>query len=593
MAARGPDGSGIWIAADGRLGLGHRRLAIIDLSDAGAQPMRSACGRYIISFNGEIYNYKDLRRRIEARGQVLRTTSDTEVLLELFAHAGAGMLHDLRGMFAFAIWDNEKRSLFLARDANGIKPLYYADDGWTFRFASQVKAILAGGQCDGSTDSGGLAGFFMFGAVPEPLTTIRAIRALPAGTSMIVDSLGPHAPQAFASIPDIFRAAAQGAAGAVPGQEDVREALLDSVRHHLVADVPVGAFLSAGVDSGALVGLMRDAGQNEIRTMTLSFGEYTGTGNDEAPLAARVAGLYNTQHSSEYVTAADLHADFPKILLAMDQPSIDGFNIWFVSKAMRASGIKVAISGLGGDELFGGYPSFQQIPRLTRALALPAHIPMLGRAVRAAANGLNVASRFGFPPKSVSFLEYGRDMFSAYFLRRAVFMPWELPAVMGHEEAAEGLRQLDPVRHIKGTVGPLPHQGYAAIGALESAIYMRNQLLRDADWASMAHGLELRVPLVDCTLQRLVTARLAAANFKPGKADLATAPRTPLPDAVVRRAKTGFTTPVADWLLQASGRPAVTALPGTMSKSKRLALALVGSAGLHCGRLTRLSSALA
>jgi len=183
MAARGPDGMGEWIAEDGRVAFGHRRLAIIDLSDAGAQPMVSADGKLIVTFNGEIYNYRELRAGLEASGHVFRSQSDTEVLLHLYAQKGEAMVHDLRGMFAFAVWDAERRRLFLARDPYGIKPLYYADDGWTFRFASQVKALRAGGKIDRDLEPAGQVGFYLFGSVPEPFTTYREIRSLPAGTT--------------------------------------------------------------------------------------------------------------------------------------------------------------------------------------------------------------------------------------------------------------------------------------------------------------------------------------------------------------------------------------------------------------------------
>ena len=187
MAARGPDGRGEWIAADGRVGLAHRRLAIIDLSDAASQPMVSADGKLVITFNGEIYNYRELRSRLEAKGHVFRSQSDTEVLLHLYAQKGEAMVQDLRGMFAFAIWDVERRSLLLARDPYGIKPLYYSDDGWTFRFASQVKALLAGGAIASDRDPAGQVGFYLFGSVPEPFTTYRQVQALPAGTTLVVD----------------------------------------------------------------------------------------------------------------------------------------------------------------------------------------------------------------------------------------------------------------------------------------------------------------------------------------------------------------------------------------------------------------------
>ena len=384
MAARGPDGQGAWLSPDGRLGLGHRRLAIIDLSAAAAQPMASADGRYHLVFNGEIYNHRALRRELEAQGSVFRTHSDTEVILHLyarrFADQGPAMLLALRGMFAFALWDSARRQLLLARDPYGIKPLYYADDGGTLRFASQVKALLAGGALSRDPDPAGLVGFYLFGHVPEPYTWYRAIHALPAGHSLLIDDRGPGTPVAYHRIAQVYADAEAGLDPAPP--TPLRAALLDSVRHHLEADVPVGAFLSAGIDSGALVGLMRDAGPRDLQTLTLSFGEFQGRPDDEAPLAAAVARHYGTRHTTRRVTAAEFHADLPLILAAMDQPSIDGINTWFIAKAARELGLKVAVSGLGGDELFGGYPAFTDIPRWVRWLAPAARVPALGRRVR-------------------------------------------------------------------------------------------------------------------------------------------------------------------------------------------------------------------
>jgi asparagine synthase (glutamine-hydrolysing) len=259
MAARGPDGMGEWIAPDRRIGFGHRRLSIIDLSPAGAQPMVSADGKLVVTYNGEVLNHRELRAQLEARGRTFRSQSDTEVLLHLYAEKGADMVHDLRGMFAFAIWDAERRSLFLARDPYGIKPLYYADDGWTFRFASQVKALLAGGAISHEPEPAGQVGFYLWGSVPEPFTVFRDIRALPAGTTLVVDHMGAHEPRRYHSISAVYGdIRTQPAASDDEVQAEIRDAVLDSVRQHLVADVPVGAFLSAGIDSGALIGLMRD-----------------------------------------------------------------------------------------------------------------------------------------------------------------------------------------------------------------------------------------------------------------------------------------------------------------------------------------------
>ena len=377
MKSRGPDGKGEWYSADGRVGLGHRRLSIIDLSDRAAQPMSTPDGKFVISYNGEIYNYKELRRRLVEKGYVFQSHSDTEVLLHLYTEKGEDMLHDLRGMFAFALWDARKNALFLARDPYGIKPLYYADDGWTVRVASQVKAIRAGGKASREPDPAGMVGFFLFGSVPEPYTTYQEIRAVPSGSFLWVNELGPCEPKCYASIAETFRNAASNPRklDKIKIQETVRESLLDSVKHHLVADVPVGVFLSAGVDSGSLVGLMKDAGQEDIRSVTLAFEEFRGQEEDEAPLAEQVAKQYGTHHTTRLVSRKEFHEEVPRILESMDQPSIDGVNTWFVSKAARELGLKVAISGLGGDELFGGYPSFHRHPALGSTIAIPSKIP--------------------------------------------------------------------------------------------------------------------------------------------------------------------------------------------------------------------------
>src|SRR5262249_38960617 len=377
MRARGPDGAGSWWSVDGRCGLAHRRLSIIDLSDRASQPMMSADGSLVIVFNGEIYNHPELRRDLERQGAVFHTTSDTEVLLHLYARYGAEMVDHLRGMFAFAIWDAERRGLFLARDPYGIKPLYTANDGWTFRFASQVKALLAGNRLSRDAEPAGLAGFYLFGSVPEPFTLYRDIRALPAGHTEWVDFAGPREPKPFVSLAAVL---AEGARRAIPQSEVpdlVRAAVLDSVRAHLVADVGVGAFLSAGVDSGALLGLMREAGQ-QIRAITLAFDEFRGTDEDESVFAGRIAQRYAMRPSMRRVSEGEFIADLPTILEAMDPPSIDGVNTWFISKAAREAGLKVALSGLGGDELLAGYESFSQLPRWRRWLGPVAAIPGIG-----------------------------------------------------------------------------------------------------------------------------------------------------------------------------------------------------------------------
>lgn len=425
MTSRGPDKSGAWLNRDGRVGLAHRRLSIIDLSNSGAQPMVSADGSLAVTFNGEIYNYQELRRLLEQKGYVFRSASDTEVLLHLYAYKGADMVADLRGMFAFAIWDNKRNSFFLARDPYGIKPLYYCDDGRTLRFASQVKALVAGGGVSTDPDPAGVAGFYLFGSVPEPFTCFGSIRALPAGSSMYAGREGLSEIREFFSIAKVYEEAESADVKPTACTAAVHDALLDSVRYHLIADVPVGAFLSAGINSGALVGLMRDAGQSEIKTITLGFTEFEHTQHDETLLAGEVAKIYGTNHHRRLVTRKEFEDDLPQILTAMDQPSIDGINTWFVSKAAHEIGLKVAISGLGGDELFGGYPSFRQIPRLASFMKWPAKVPLLPRTLRRLASTW-LADNESVSPKWSGIGEYGGSVEGAYLLRKGLFMPWEL-----------------------------------------------------------------------------------------------------------------------------------------------------------------------
>jgi asparagine synthase (glutamine-hydrolysing) len=581
MAARGPDGFGDWYSQDERVGLGHRRLSILDLSERGAQPMLSADGKLAVTFNGEIYNYPALRAELEASGARFRTTSDTEALLHLYARHGAAMVHRLRGMFAFAIWDEARRGVLLARDPYGIKPLYTANDGWTLRFASQVKALLAGRRVSRDPEPAGAVGFELFGSVPEPFTLYRDIRALPAGHTQWVDTAGPREPKPFASLAEVLAEGARNPAPARELPERLRPAVLDSVRSHLLADVEVGSFLSAGIDSGALLGLMRDAGQRDIRAITLAFEEFRGTAEDEAPLAARVAERYGARHIVRRVDEREFRDDLPAILAAMDQPSIDGVNTWFVSKAAKEAGLKVAISGLGGDELLAGYPSFVQVPRWRRRFGPFAAVPGLGRVARAVVHGVAPAIPRA-RPKVVGLLEHSDSWAGAYLLRRGLFLPHELSEIMDRDLTREGLRRLKPMRHLAASLVPDPGSAVGRVCVLESAHYMRNQLLRDADWAGMAHGVEIRVPLVDVPLLRALAPVIGALVPGAGKTALANAPSAPLPDDVAQRAKTGFAVPTGAWIataagLRAGGRDAVESKGLVSRRWSRMVLAALTS----------------
>jgi asparagine synthase (glutamine-hydrolysing) len=559
MAARGPDGAGAWTSSDGRVALASRRLAILDLSEAGSQPMASGDGRFHIVINGEIYNFAELRRELEDKGVRFRSHSDTEVVLALYAREGAAMLGRLRGMYGLALWDDREKTLLLARDPLGIKPLYLAVEGGCLRFASQVKALEAGGAVSREVDPASVAGFLLWGSVPEPLTIRRAVRALPAGHFLMIrdGALGDPRPIEPVSIAEM-----------TPEQT-----VEDSVTAHLVSDVPVAVFLSAGLDSGLIAALARRHLPEPPATFTLRFDVLEGTARDEAPFAAEVARVLGTRHVERRVGRADFPDLWRDALAAMDQPSIDGFNTFLVSRAAHEAGLKVVLSGLGGDEVFGSYPSFVDVPRLERTARRTARIPGLSAAWPALA-------RLASPgrPKLAGLLRYGRTLPGAYFLRRGLFLPEELPAVMGRDAAAAGLAGYDPIadgaRALAEANGQAP-DAWTAVHELETSRYMRNQLLRDADWASMASSVELRVPFVDAWLRR----RLAAHGFEPargrGKAELVRRTAPELPAALFDRPKAGFYFPVMEWM-QPEGAGASLG-----DQSRRLALRVLQESGIE------------
>jgi asparagine synthase (glutamine-hydrolysing) len=545
MQARGPDAVGYWRDPQAGLSFGHCRLSVIDLDTRANQPMSTDDGRHVIVFNGEIYNFRELRRSLEGKVETFRTHSDTEVLLKLYRQEGESMLSRLRGMFAFAIWDRQTRSVFLARDPYGIKPLYIARGRKGWLFASQVKALLASGLVDRAPDSVGQAGFWLLGSVPEPRTWFRDIRALPAGTWCRLTDVGTHIDsQCYWDIADAWREAPECRITAAEAQEVVRAAVAKSVEQHLVADVPVGVFLSGGIDSGSLAGLMKDCGAASIEGVTIAFNEFKGKHEDEVPAASAIARQYGIRHHVRTVTRHEFEADLPNILSSMDQPSIDGINTWYASKAVAELGLKVVISGVGGDELFYGYQSFRQLPALVSRWRMLDGIP----GVRPLADiALAQLARRSGNERWRWLTRQADSLYGAYWLRRGLFTPDELPGLMEPGLAVEALQELDPASLVESLAGNLPRDGMAAVGQIESMAYLRNQLLRDSDWASMAHSVELRTPLVDAWLLRDLMPVLRSFGRLKGKGLLAASPALSLSDEITQRVKTGFGVPLGVW----------------------------------------------
>ena len=542
LAHRGPDDCGVWRSPDDDVLLVHRRLAIIDPGPSGAQPMVTPDGRHRLVFNGEVYNYRELRSDLESRGERFVTMSDTEVLLRLMAREGPAALTRVRGMFALACWDDRERVVLLARDRFGIKPLYVAASPSRLAFASELGALRKARLVDSTPAPEGVLGFLTWGSVPPPLTWLRDARMLAPGSWLEWRQNGSERRGTFADSREPYRSDRRRPFSDRELGDAIGAAVRDSVRAHLVADVPVGVFLSGGLDSGALVSAATSAGATRLQTFTVGFDDTTS----EAGQAALVAATFGTEHHELRVQASHVADDFGAILARLDQPTIDAVNSYYVARAVAASGIKAVLSGTGGDELFGGYPSFRRLPR---ALAL-----------KRAAGGLwPLAVPFGtFLPRRLRprwhhFASTNGRMAEAYRAQRGFLLPTELdelagPALRdttvwrGAHETLEGVE-----RQLLDAAGPesMP----ASVARLETRMYLGSQLLRDIDAMAMAHGLEVRVPFVDHLLIETVWPEL---GFHPpllaGKRVLPATLDRPLPAAIVAQPKQTFTLPFARWM---------------------------------------------
>ena len=538
MQHRGPDDAGI--ETRGPATLGMRRLAIIDPTN-GHQPMLSPDGRFTLIFNGAIYNFRQLREEL-AGGWEFHTRCDTEVLLAAFARWGEKCLARLRGMFAFAIWDASEQLLFLARDPFGIKPLYYRHDGARLLFASELNALVASGVVAAEIDPLSVADYLAWFAVPAPRTIYRDIFSLRPGECATYRQgrLDVRASWTFHTIDG-------GAKPCATREEFTRELrvrLEDAIRAHVVADVPVGAFLSGGLDSAAVVGLMTRVTGTQLRTFSIDFEE---AGFSEAENAAATARHYQTVHHTSVLTGRDVAHDLEALLSTLDQPTGDGINTYYASRAARAGGVTVALSGLGGDELFGGYPSFRDLPRIARWLPLWQGVPA-GVRQRLVSRLHRGDTRHR---KLADFLQFSHTIHELGALQRRVFAEPARHALLSVEArtALDGRSPFHP--ELTALAKDLGAAGtFEIISAWELRTYMTDVLLRDSDVMSMAHSLELRVPFVDRPLIEWLWRQPAAFkydNARPKRA-LREAVNDLLPPNLAARRKQGFTLPFPIWM---------------------------------------------
>ncbi len=550
LAHRGPDDSGtILLQAASpdpiEIGLGNRRLAILDLSPLAHQPMHDPeTGNWIV-YNGEIYNFRDVRKELEQSGTRFVSHSDTEVLLKAYARWGEQCLAKFRGMFAFAIWDEHQHRLFLARDPMGIKPLYYVEAGRYFLFASEVRTLLGTGLVPRTVDHAGLINYLTFGSAYDPLTLLQGVRALPPGHTLTWENGTLHQSPYW----DLVDGANPGGASSSAGNreqaaEQLRPLLEEAVRMQLVSDVPVGVFLSGGIDSSALVSILSRGGVTPS-TFSIIFREAEFS---EAQHSRAVATKFRTDHHEITVSQSDVLAAIPDALRAMDLPTMDGVNTYFVSRETRRAGVKVALSGLGGDEVFAGYSNFRTVPRMERFAHFWNHFPRVVRgpiaSVFAALSRENDQNR-----KLAALARANGRILHPYFLTRMLFMPGQRDLLFPGADAAAvesaAVSQCDRLQSSL-SLDPVNRVSY-----LESRCYMLNTLLRDADFMSMSQGLEVRVPLIDHQLAKAVLSFPGdwKLNGTPKKL-LVEALAGSLPDEIVHRPKRGFTLPFEHWMRQ-------------------------------------------
>lgn len=525
---RGPDAAGIF--AQPGIGLGHRRLSIIDLSEEGRQPMSSPDGRYTIVFNGEIYNYKSLRAT--HKNYPYKSQTDTEVILALYAEHGEQTFSMLDGMFALAIWDREERKLILARDRMGKKPLYFCRSGDVLVFSSEMRGLLASGMFKPRLNRRALGNYLMFQTAYSPDTMVSGVQMLPAGSYAIVDQKG-------FGVRHYWRMEDCRDKYTLPGPyekviKQTRELLFKAVEKRLVSDVPVGAFLSGGIDSSAIVAAMSKVSSGKVKTFNVYFDEHEYS---EKRFAELIANKYHTEHHPILVRPDEFLGSIPEALDAMDHPGADGVNTFIVSKYTKKAGITVALSGIGGDELFGGYPVFKNIQKLKK-LKLIGSLP---QGLRKGFAGLPLRFVKGPAGKRLEMLmglsRWNWAHIYPVFRQEASLLELEQAGVEWHPYFQTDTEDAFGTKLI------------SEITIAECSTYLENVLLRDTDQMSMAHALEVRAPFLD---KELVEFMLAMPDdfkpLKPPKKLLIDAMGDLLPSEIWDRPKMGFTFPWKNWI---------------------------------------------
>ncbi|MDE0340827.1 MAG: asparagine synthase (glutamine-hydrolyzing) [Nitrospinae bacterium] len=547
MTHRGPDDAGLW--RFGATCIGVRRLSVIDPSSAAKQPMTSEDGRICVALNGEIYNFKRLKEHLASRGHAFRSRSDTEVLLRLYEEKGDECARFLRGMFAFAIMDAGRRVLLLTRDRLGVKPLYYAPIAGGWAFASELGALVRSGVICPELDLNALDLSLSMGFVPGPRTLLKGVKVLPPGHRMRIT-------KSEASIERWWKMPMAGTTRCADEEilPRLRGLLEESVELHQISDVPLGVFLSGGLDSSTVVGLMSHQADRPVRTYSVGFDD-APEGYDERRYARTVAQSFSTRHTEFVLQGSKLVEELPRIIRHLDQPSFDGVNTYYVSQMAKQDGVTVALSGLGADELFGGYDTFRFIPRWWRWSTVWGKLPLAARKTLVTLVALMLPFGPNMPLERIEKfrrLQWVESPLGLYALARLLLWPEEKRALYSPELQVHfrGWKEDEDILTMLDSLVRVGERPWSVLSELEMQVYMGWRTLRDTDTMSMAHSLEVRVPFVDHHIVEFVCGLPPGWERRWGhpKRLLEASLRNVIPPEISTRRKQGFALPMAKWM---------------------------------------------
>ena len=535
---RGPDDSGTWISECNKVNFGHNRLSIIDLTKNAKQPFISNDKKIALTYNGEIYNFKEIKSELIKKKVFFRSNSDTEVIVEAYKYWGIDFINRLRGMFAFALWDDAKKELVLARDPFGIKPLYYAKKNNIYYFASSINSILSIYNLNFKKSDKGIVSYYLWGNVQEPFTLYEDIKSIQRGTCKIVNHEGIEKDIIYADIKDeIINAKKIDFSSENESKLYLKNIIDETVEYHQVSDIPVTCLLSSGIDSSVILGSISEDNKSNCSALTLDF-DYKNKDN-ETIIAKKTAIKNNIAHKIENFNINDNYELIEKFFNEMDSPTNDGLNNYIVSHFAKKNKSKVIISGVGADELFCGYSSFKRIPKINNLMKYIPHMEVFNNFSKS--DFFKTLKKFKLNTKYSGILEYGRNLSSAFFLQRSLFLPHEINEMISPKIFKNGFEELNLLENLNNDIKDIKDEKLSIL-YLEVKHYLCSKILKDSDWVSMSNSVEMRTPFVDWFFFKKLLP-LLKSNITINKKNLLDCVKDKVPQEIYKRKKTGFNIP--------------------------------------------------